>query len=81
MALGRRSFQTLQVEGLRDILLMQGGSVKADAEAGIDAWQDSLAFLAAATKLLCPVCKVLKPMTDYFPSRVAQMECGHRRKI
>jgi dienelactone hydrolase len=41
--------QTLQVEGLRDILLMQGGTVKADAEAGIDAWRDSLAFLAAAS--------------------------------
>jgi hypothetical protein len=26
------------------------GSMKADAEAGIDAWRDSLAFLAAATK-------------------------------
>jgi len=24
--------------------------MKADAEAGIDAWRDSLAFLAAATK-------------------------------
>jgi hypothetical protein len=41
--------QTLQVECLRDILLMQGGTVKADAEAGIDAWRDALAFLAAAT--------------------------------
>jgi hypothetical protein len=28
--------QTLQIEGLRDILLTQGGSMKADAEAGID---------------------------------------------
>jgi BAAT / Acyl-CoA thioester hydrolase C terminal len=28
---------TLQVEGLRDVLLTQGGSVKADAEAGIEA--------------------------------------------
>lgn len=42
--------QTLQIEGLRDILLTQGGSMKADAEAGTDAWRDSLAFLAAATK-------------------------------
>jgi hypothetical protein len=42
--------QTLQIEGLRDILLTQGGSMKADAEAGIDAWRDPLAFLAAATK-------------------------------
>ena len=41
---------TLQVEGLRDLQLTQGGSVKADAEAGIDAWRDSLAFLAEATK-------------------------------
>lgn len=41
---------TLQVEGLHDVLLTQGGSVKADAEAGIDAWRDSLAFLATATK-------------------------------
>jgi hypothetical protein len=41
---------TLQVEGLRDRQLTQGGSVKADAEAGIDAWRDSLAFLAEATK-------------------------------
>jgi len=40
----------LQVEGLRDVLLTQGGSVKADAEAGIDAWRDSLVFLADATK-------------------------------
>jgi len=41
---------TMQVEGLRGVQLMQGGSVKADAEAGIEAWQDSLAFLAEATK-------------------------------
>jgi hypothetical protein len=42
--------QTLQIEGLRDILLTQGGSMEADAEADTDAWRDSLAFLAAATK-------------------------------
>lgn len=41
---------TMQVEGLRGVRLTQGGSVKADAEAGIDAWRDSLAFLADATK-------------------------------
>ena len=41
---------TLSVEGLRDLQLAQGGSLKADAEAVIDAWRDSLAFLAAATK-------------------------------
>ena len=41
---------TLSVEGLRDLQLAQGGSLKADAEAGIDAWRDSLAFLAEATK-------------------------------
>jgi dienelactone hydrolase len=41
---------SLQVEGLRDQMLAQGGSVKADAAAGIDAWRDSLAFLADATK-------------------------------
>jgi len=42
---------TLSVEGLRDLQLAQGGSLKADAEAGIDAWRDSLAFLAEATKV------------------------------
>jgi hypothetical protein len=41
---------TMQVEGLRGVRLTQGGSVKADAETGIDAWRDSLAFLADATK-------------------------------
>jgi hypothetical protein len=41
---------TMQVEGLRGVQLTQGGSVKADAEAGIDAWRDSLTFLAEATK-------------------------------
>ena len=41
--------QTLQIESLRDPA-HASGSMKADAEAGIDAWRDSLAFLAAATK-------------------------------
>jgi len=43
--------QTLpRVEGSQDILLLQGGTAKADAEAGIDAWRDLLAFLADAAK-------------------------------
>jgi dienelactone hydrolase len=41
---------TMQVAGLRGVQLAHGGSVKADAEAGIDAWRDSLKFLAEATK-------------------------------
>ena len=40
----------MQVEGSRGVQLLQGGSVKADAEAGIEAWRDSLAFLSDATK-------------------------------
>jgi len=38
------------VEGLQDNLLFQGGTAKADAEAGVDAWHDLLAFLDEATK-------------------------------
>jgi BAAT / Acyl-CoA thioester hydrolase C terminal len=34
-----------RVEGAQDDLLFQGGTAKADAEAGIDAWRDLLAFL------------------------------------
>jgi dienelactone hydrolase len=34
-----------RVEGEQDYLLFQGGTAKADAEAGIDAWRDLLAFL------------------------------------
>jgi hypothetical protein len=30
---------------LSDYLLAQGGTAKADAEAGVDAWRDLLAFL------------------------------------
>jgi len=41
---------TLGVEGLSDYTLAQGGTAKADAAAGIDAWRDLLAFLAGAIK-------------------------------
>ena len=34
-----------RVEGAQDVLLFQGGTAKADAEAGIDAWRDLQAFL------------------------------------
>ena len=39
-----------RVEGAQDDLLFQGGTAKADAEAGVDAWRDLLAFLDDATK-------------------------------
>jgi len=39
-----------RVEGVQDYLLSQGGTAKADAEAGVDAWRDLLAFLDDATK-------------------------------
>jgi dienelactone hydrolase len=39
-----------RVDGLQDHLLFQGGTAKADAEAGVDAWRDLLAFLDDATK-------------------------------
>jgi hypothetical protein len=39
-----------RVEGMQDYLLFQGGTAKADAEAGVDAWRDLLAFLDDATK-------------------------------
>ena len=38
----------LSVERFRGYLLSQGGSAKADAEAGVDAWARTLAFLADA---------------------------------
>jgi hypothetical protein len=41
---------TLGVEGLSDYPLAQGGTAKADAAAGTDAWRDLLAFLAGAIK-------------------------------
>ena len=34
-----------RVEGEQEYLLFQGGTAKADAEAGIDAWRELLAFL------------------------------------
>src|SRR5262245_29583130 len=37
-----------RVEGVQDHLLFQGGTAKADAEAGIDAWGDLLTFLEDA---------------------------------
>src|SRR6266404_4758382 len=40
-----------RVEGAQDYLLFQGGTAKADAEAGIDAWRDLLAFLDDAKTL------------------------------
>ena len=40
----------VRVEGAQDALLLQGGTAKADAEAGVDAWRDLLAFLDDATK-------------------------------
>jgi dienelactone hydrolase len=39
-----------RVEGLQDYVLLQGGTAKADAEAGVHAWRDLLAFLDDATK-------------------------------
>jgi hypothetical protein len=44
---GRLRVITLaRVEGLQDELLFQGGTAKADAEAGVDAWQDLLSSSA-----------------------------------
>jgi hypothetical protein len=39
-----------RVEGLQDYLLSQGGTAKADAEAGVDAWRDLLVFLDDAAQ-------------------------------
>jgi hypothetical protein len=39
-----------RVEGLQEALLSQGGTAKADAEAGVDAWRDLLVFLDDAAK-------------------------------
>ncbi len=36
---------SLSVQGVSDLLLSQGGTPRADAEAGIDAWRDLLQFL------------------------------------
>jgi hypothetical protein len=38
------------VEGMSDYLCAQGGTAKADAEAGVDAWRDLLAFLGDAAR-------------------------------
>src|SRR5882762_33377 len=49
---GPRTTRTLrlQVEGMSDRLLSQGGTPKADAEAGVDAWRNLLEFLEAGIK-------------------------------
>jgi dienelactone hydrolase len=39
-----------RVEGLQEALLSQGGTAKADAEAGVDAWRDLLVFLDDAAQ-------------------------------
>src|SRR5262245_55064297 len=46
-----RVVKLARVEGLQDILLLQGGTAKADAEAGVDAWRDLLTFLDDAKTL------------------------------
>jgi len=38
----------LAVEGAEHLQLVQGGTPRADAEAGIDAWAETLRFLEAA---------------------------------
>jgi dienelactone hydrolase len=40
----------LSVQGLTEYLLSQGGTPKADAEAGVDAWRNTLAFLEDASE-------------------------------
>ncbi len=45
-----------RIEGVQDHLLFQGGTAKADAEAGIDAWGDLLAFLEDAKTFDQPPC-------------------------
>jgi dienelactone hydrolase len=49
---GPRTSRTLrlQVEGMSDRLLSMGGTPKADAEAGVDAWRSLLEFLEAGVK-------------------------------
>jgi dienelactone hydrolase len=46
-----RVLRLARVVGAQDHLLFQGGTAKADAEAGIDAWRDLLAFLDEAKAL------------------------------
>jgi hypothetical protein len=40
----------LQVQGMSGLLLSMGGTPKADAEAGVDAWRSLLEFLKASIK-------------------------------
>lgn len=47
---GLRVVTLARVEGMQDDLLFQGGTAKADAEAGVDAWRDLLTFLDNATR-------------------------------
>jgi dienelactone hydrolase len=49
---GPRTTRTmrLQVEGMSGRLLSMGGTPKADAEAGVDAWRSLLEFLEASIK-------------------------------
>jgi dienelactone hydrolase len=49
---GPRTTRTLrlQVEGMSDLLLSMGGTPRADAEAGVDAWRSLLEFLEAGVK-------------------------------
>jgi hypothetical protein len=47
---GLRVVTLARVEGMQDDLLFQGGTAKADAEAGVNAWRDLLAFLDDAKK-------------------------------
>jgi dienelactone hydrolase len=49
---GPRTTRTLrlQVEGMSDRLLSMGGTPRADAEAGVDAWRSLLDFLEASVK-------------------------------
>jgi len=49
---GPRTTRTLrlQVQGMTDRLLSMGGTPKADAEAGVDAWRSLLEFLEAGVK-------------------------------
>jgi dienelactone hydrolase len=47
---GLRVLALARVEGMQDDLLFQGGTAKADAEAGVNAWRDLLAFLDDAKK-------------------------------
>ena len=43
-----------RVEGAQDYLLFQGGSAKADAEVGVDAWRDLFTSLGLRVHLHCP---------------------------